>query len=349
MTSRRRSSLVLALIAAVAAVIASSSLVTGCRTVGETIPGCDQPPRRTLSWQARFLKACMSVRRRCARHSGELDVARQRADIQSAVRRFKPLGAIQCEAVSAGGVPAEWIAPQGRQPTGVVLYLHGGSFTSGSITSHRALAGNVALASASRSLLIDYRLAPEHPFPAALEDACAAYEWLLSQGNAPDQIVLAGDSAGGTLALALLVYLRDRDRPLPAAAVCLSPGPDLTFSGESWVFNARKDVLIDEREVRQAVALYLNGADPRAPLASPYFADLAGLPPLLIQVGAHEVFLSDASRFAEKAGQAGVAVTLEVWPGMQHVWQFAAKLLPEGRSAICRIGRFVDAAFRHAL
>jgi acetyl esterase/lipase len=256
------------------------------------------------------------------------------------------MGAIRSEPVEASGVPAEWIIPEGLESAQVILFLHGGSFTAGSIASHRTLAANVAIAARSRALLIGYRLAPEHPFPAAVEDAVAAYEWLLSQGYAPGQLVLAGDSAGGNLALALLVLLRDRRRPLPAAAVCLSPGPDLTFSGESWVFNAKKDILIEERKERQAVDLYLRGADPRTPLASPSFADLRGLPPLLLQVGSHEVLLSDVTRFAEKARLAGVEVTLEVWPDMQHEWQFAARLMPEGRQAISRIGEFVEAAFR---
>jgi monoterpene epsilon-lactone hydrolase len=290
----------------------------------------------------------MVAKRRLSPRSAELDVTRERADVESMAGMFKPMGAIRCDPVEANGVPAEWIVPQGLQPARVILFLHGGSFTAGSIASHRTLAGNVAITARSRVLLIDYRLAPEHPFPAAVEDAAAAYEWLLSGGSAPGRIVLAGDSAGGNLALALLVHLRDRRRPLPAAAVCLSPNPDLTYSGESWVFNAKKDILIDERKERQAVDLYLGGVDPRTALVSPYFADLRGLPPLLIQVGSHEVLLSDATHFAEKARQAGVEVTLEVWPGMQHEWQFAAKLMPEGRRAITRIGEFVEAVFRES-
>jgi acetyl esterase/lipase len=282
------------------------------------------------------------IKRRFSNQSGELDVERERADVESMAGMFKPLCPISCDSVVANGVPAEWIAPKDVQTTRTILFLHGGSFNSGSIASHRTLAGNVAFASSGRALLIDYRLAPEHPFPAAVEDAVAAYEWLLAQGYAPKQIVVAGDSAGGTLALALLIFLRDHNRPLPAAAVCLSPAPDLTFSGESWVFNSKKDLMLDERKERKAVEIYLRGADPRTPLASPYFGDLRGLPPLLIQVGSHELLLSDATRLAEKARDAGVDVTLEVWPGMQHEWQFAAKFLPEGRQAISHVGTFVE-------
>jgi acetyl esterase/lipase len=292
------------------------------------------------SWQARLLEIFLIVQRRLSGTSATLDVARERAEVESLAGLFKPLHAIRCQSAVGSGVPAEWIVPQGLTSSRTLLFLHGGSFNSGSITSHRSFAGSVAFASRARALLIDYRLAPEHPFPAAVEDSVAAYEWLLGQGCAPGQMVVAG----GTLALALLIWLRDRNRPLPAGAVCLSPAPDLTFSGESWVFNARKDLMLDERKERQAIEIYLQGADPHAPLASPTFGDLSGLPPLLIQVGSHEVLLSDAIHFAEKARRAGVDVTLDVWPEMQHEWHFAARFLPEGRQAIMQVGAFVEAA-----
>jgi monoterpene epsilon-lactone hydrolase len=294
------------------------------------------------SLQARALETWLRMRRLFDKSSGVLDVARERADVESMAGMFKPLGPIQCQPVVAGGVPAEWIVPAEVRPGRAILYLHGGSFNSGSITSHRTLAGNVALACKARALLLDYRLAPEHPFPAAIEDVVAACEWLLAQGIDPRQLIVAGDSAGGTLALALCIYRRDQGQPLPAAAVCLSPAPDLNFDSDSWIFNAKKDVMIDERKERTAVEIYLHGADPQAPLASPYYADLHGLPPLLIQVGSSECLLSDCQGFAEKAKAAGVDVTLEVWPGMQHEWQFAANIMPEGRQAIARVGEFVE-------
>ncbi len=296
-----------------------------------------------VSWQTRALEAYLVIKRLLSDQSGNLDVAKERADVETMAKMFKPLGPIRSEPAVANGVPAEWILPIGLEPARIVLFLHGGSFNAGSIVSHRTLAGNVALAAEARALLIDYRLAPEHPFPAATDDALAAYQWLLAERIPPRQIVIAGDSAGGSLALALLVQLRDLRQPLPAAAVCLSPAPDLTFSSESWTFNARKDLMLDARKERKSVEIYLKGADPRGPLASPTFANLAGLPPLLIQVGSQELLLSDAERFAEKARTAGVDVTLEVWPGMQHEWQFAADFLPEGRRAIARVGEFVKA------
>jgi phosphinothricin tripeptide acetyl hydrolase len=299
--------------------------------------------RIMVSWQTRALEAFLIVNRWLSGSSGELDVKKERAEVESLARMFKPMGPIRCEAIDANGIPAEWILPADREPRRTVLFLHGGSFNSGSITSHRTLAGNVALACEARSLLIDYRLAPEHPFPAGLEDSLAAYRWLLEQGVAPGRLAVAGDSAGGSLVLSLLLQARDQKLPLPAAAVCLSPAPDLTFSSASWTFNARNDLMLDARKERMAVQIYLRDTDPRDPLASPVFADLRGLPPLLIQIGSRELLLSDAEALAAPAKAAGVDTSLEMWPGMQHEWQFAASFLPEGRKAIERVGEFVKA------
>ncbi len=300
-----------------------------------------------VSWQTHVLELYLKINRPSNGTSAILDVAKSRAKVESMASMFKPFGKIHSQAVTAAGIPAEWILPEQLQPGRTILFLHGGSFNCGSITSHRTLAGNVAIACQARVLLIDYRLAPEHPFPAGIEDVIKTYDWLLSQGNTPDQIVIAGDSAGGTLTLNLLIHLRDQHQPLPAAAVCLSPAPDLTFSGESWNTNAKKDLMLDERKERQSVKIYLNEVDPRSPLASPSFADLHGLPPLLIQIGSYEVLLSDVELFAAQAKASGVAVTLQVWPHMQHEWQFAARFLPEGRRAIAQIGSFVNAIFSH--
>jgi len=296
-----------------------------------------------VSWQTRALEIYLRVNRLFSGSSNELDVAKERRDTESMAGMFKPIGKIRCEPVTANGIPAEWIIPKDEKPDGAILFLHGGSFNAGSISSHRPLAGNVAIASKTRTLLIDYRLAPEHPFPAGIEDSIKAYEWLLAQGFSPDRTVIAGDSAGGTFALNLLIHLRDTHQALPAAGVCLCPAPDLTFSGESWKFNAKKDLLLVESKERKSIEIYLRDVDPRSPNVSPSFADLNGLPPLLLQVGSHELLLSDVEHFAEKAKAAGVDVTLEVWPGMQHDWQFSANILPEGRRAVLSIGEFIEA------
>jgi len=296
------------------------------------------------SWQARILETYLRIKNRLGDQSGRLDVAKERDDVESMAGMFKPIGPIERSPVTASGVPAEWITPRDVRPGRTILYLHGGSFNAGSIVSHRPLAGNVAIACQARALLIDYRLAPEHPFPAGLDDTVAAYEWLLAQGVAPAQLVVAGDSAGGTLTLALLIHLRDRQRPLPAAAVCLSPAPDLSSSSGFMSSTCKEDCMLDQRKERTAVDIYLRGADACAPLASPYYADLRGLPPLLIQVGSKEMLCPDCQHFAEKAKAAGVDVTLEVWPDMQHEWQFAASIMPEGRQAIARVGEFVERA-----
>lgn len=298
-----------------------------------------------VSWQTRALEIYLRINRVFSGNSSELNIAKERAEVEAMASMFKPMGEIRCEPVMANGIPAEWIIPKEEKPGRAILFLHGGSFNSGSIVSHRTLAGNVALSSNARTLLIDYRLAPEHPFPAGINDTVKAYEWLLAQGFASNQIVVAGDSAGGTLTLNLLIHLRDNNQALPVAAVCLSPAPDLTFSGESWVFNATKDLMLVERKERESIEIYLREFDPRSPLVSPSFADLHGLPPLLIQIGSYELLLSDVERFAEKAKAAGVDVTLEVWQGMQHEWQFAGKFLPEGKRAISRIGEFVETIF----
>jgi acetyl esterase/lipase len=211
----------------------------------------------------------------------------------------------------------------------------------GSINTHRDLASRLSLAAAARVLLIDYRLAPEHPFPAAVDDATAAYRWLLSSGADPSHMVIAGDSAGGGLTVATLVALRDAGTPLPAAGVCLSPWVDLECSGESMTTKAAADPMVRRDGLMKMAEWYLAGQPPRTPLAAPLYADLSGLPPLLIQVGTAEVLLDDSTRLAERARKAGVTVTLEPWEDMIHVWQAFAALLPEGRQAIDRIGEFI--------
>lgn len=249
---------------------------------------------------------------------------------------------VQCQPVDAGGVPGEWIAAPGADAERVILYLHGGGYSIGSIKTHRELVSRIARASGARALAIDYRLAPEHPFPAAVEDSTAAYRWLLSTGVDPARIAIAGDSAGGGLTVATLIALRDAGDPLPAAAVCLSPWVDMEGIGESMTTKADLDPMVTREDLVEGAKMYLGDADPRTPLAAPLYADLTGLPPLLMQVGTAETLLNDSTRLADHARSAGVDATLEVWDNMIHVWQAFALMLPEGQVAIDRIGEFVQ-------
>jgi acetyl esterase/lipase len=221
--------------------------------------------------------------------------------------------------------------------------LHGGGYVIGSINTHRAMIARIARASNARALAIDYRLAPEHPFPAAVDDATAAYKWLLAEGYEPGKIVIAGDSAGGGLTLAALVALRDSGVPMPAGAVPISPWTDLEGTGESVRSRAAKDPMVTPGNLAESAKQYYGAHDPRDPLVSPLHANFRGLPPMLIHVGDAEILLDDATRVAERAKLAGVKVELEVWDDMIHVWHVFAKLLPEGQQAIDKIGKFVIA------
>lgn len=295
----------------------------------------------TFSWQYRLLSAYFRIQRTFSSSSGRVDLVKERRELEKLGETFKPLVPIDCRKETAHDVPVEWVVPSGSSGKRTIFFLHGGSYVSGSLDSHRSFAANIAHAADARALNIGYCLAPENPFPAALEDAAAAYRWLLERHASPDQVVLAGDSSGGSLVLALALYLRDRGEPLPAAVVSLSPMTDMLMTGQTWASNARSDILIYPHKEREFARLYLGGADPRSPYVSPHYADLKGLPPLFIQVGTVEVLRSDSTRLADRARAAGVDVTLEEWEGMQHDWHFGASFLPEGRQAIARIGEFV--------
>ena len=243
--------------------------------------------------------------------------------------------------VDAGGVPAEWVVSAGADGDRVLLYLHGGAYQIGSPATLRHMVALLSGAAKARVLSVDYRLAPEHPFPAAVDDAIAAYRWLLAGGTDPASVAFAGDSAGGGLALGTLVALRDAGEPLPAAVVVLSPWTDLALTGESLRSRAAADVMIKPAGMAETAAAYLAGQDPRHPYASPLYADLHGLPPVLIHVGDAEVILDDSTRFAARAKGYGVGVTIEVWDEMPHVWHAFAGLLPEADQAIERIGSWL--------
>jgi len=259
---------------------------------------------------------------------------------------FHPPEDVKIEPTTIAGRPAEWHTPAHTTPSRVLIYFHGGGYVSGSLISHRHLVAMLAKATDCRALALDYRLAPEHPFPAALDDATACYHQLLEEGIAPENIAFAGDSAGGGLTLATMLNLREKGTPLPSAAACLSPWTDLAITGNSIQTNADKDLLLDPKGLTLAGLGYLNNQDTKNPLASPLYADLTGLPPMLIQVGEPEMLFDDASRLAENARKANVEVTFEPWPEMFHVWQLVAPVLPEGEQAIQRIAQFFKHHFR---
>jgi len=240
-----------------------------------------------------------------------------------------------------GGIPAIECHADGGAGEGALLYFHGGGYVVGSARGYRGLPANLGRAAGLPAFAIEYRLAPEHPFPAAIEDAVTAYRALLERGVDAGRIVLAGDSAGGGLAVAAMLALREQGLPLPAAALLLSPWADLACEGRSFVSKVEEDPSLTPAGLRAMAGHYLQGADPRDPLASPIFADLSGLPPLMIQVGSSEILLDDAVRLAGAAGAGGTAVRLEIWPEMIHVWQSFAFMLPEGREAIEAAGRFL--------
>ena len=245
------------------------------------------------------------------------------------------------EQVGAGGVSAEWISTPGVADDRVVMYLHGGGYMIGSMRTHRAPLSYLSRVSGARVLGLNYRLAPEHPFPAAVEDSVAAYRWLLEEGISPGRIVIGGDSCGGGLTIATLVALKYFGYPLPAGGISHSGWTDLAHTGGSFESKAEEDPLIDRDMLEGMAAAYLGDRSRTTPLASPYYADLSGLPPLLVQVGTAEVLLDDSLRLADKAKAAGVDVTLEVWDDMPHVWQAFVSFLPEAKQSLDSCGNFV--------
>jgi acetyl esterase/lipase len=247
------------------------------------------------------------------------------------------------EEITVNNIPSLWINTPESVKEQVVLYLHGGGYCQGSITTHKGLGYRISRASKSRILLVDYRLAPENPYPAALEDSVTAYKWLIDkEGINPQNIVISGDSAGGGLTAATLLKLRDDGVTLPAGGVLLSPWTDLDGTGDSVRTNRRLDPILTADILFFAANLYVGDDDPKNPYISPLYADLKGIPPLLIQVGTAEIILDDSTRFAEKAKSAGVEVTLDVWEDMLHVFQAFALWAPEGMQAIEKIGEFIQ-------
>jgi epsilon-lactone hydrolase len=273
------------------------------------------------------------------------DVPTLRAAFNELMAQVAVAADVQQKSVALGGVGAVEVTIHGTEADNVILYFHGGVYVIGSAVASVPLVGDLVRRTAAKAFTLDYRLAPEHPYPAAVEDAQAAYEGLLGQGIDPGQIALAGESAGGGLAVATLLALREAGRPLPSGAFLMSPYADLTLSGETLAEKRGVDPLLTPDGLRLRVADYVAGADATDPGISPIFGDLSGLPPLLIQVGSHEILLSDALRLAGRAATADVQVTLEVTPGVPHVFQAYAALLDEAGAALDRASSFLKTQF----
>jgi epsilon-lactone hydrolase len=292
------------------------------------------------SWQAHVMDAFMRVGVK-PRLAGKTDLARARAILSSGTLPV-PSGAVYREA-TLNGVRGERVVSAQGATKRMLLYLHGGGYFTGSARAHRPITTSFAKAG-FEVFAPEYRLAPENPYPAAVDDAEAAWDGLIGLGHRADTIAISGDSAGGGLALALMIRLRDKGKALPAAAALFSPWTDLAVTGESVTSNARRDPLFVARGVQAAADWYLNGAEPRTPEASPLYAALAGLPPLFIEVGEREILRDDSTRLAARAEADGVGATLNVWPVVPHVWQIACAFLPEGRRSLERTAAFLHGA-----
>jgi monoterpene epsilon-lactone hydrolase len=293
-----------------------------------------------VSFQGRVLHRAMSWFYGWVFPAG-MPVEKLRQRVNSGMAEPVPRGVVWEESL-LNGVAGEWIRPPDAPAERVLLYLHGGGYVTKSPAMHRVLVARLAQACGAQAFMADYRLAPEFPFPSALEDATACYRGLLAQGIAPSQIVIAGDSAGGGLAVALLLHLRDAGDPLPAAACLISAWLDCTLSDPEMGQRQKLDPFLREKDLRLWIAHYCAEHSPKNPLISPLWADLHGLPPLLLEVGELEILLGDSLRMAEKAQAAGVEVTLKRWQGMIHVFPLFAGMVPEGKAAIAEMGAFLQ-------
>lgn len=270
-----------------------------------------------------------------------VEVTRRRLALVGRLVPLPPRGTL-VKRIDLDGVKAVSVATAESRSDRHVLYLHGGGHVAGKPALYRDFIWRLAAATRAVAVIVDHRLAPEHPYPASLDDVVNAYRALLAQGADPRRMAVMGESSGGGLMLAMLLRLRDDGTPLPAAAVALSPWTDLALTGNSLKLNAKADPMIRSEEAPRLASQYLAGTDPRAPYASPLYGDPAGLPPTLIQVGSDEVLLDDSVRMAERMRAAGCEVELEIWPRMPHAWHVWARMMPEARAAIERIGAFVQ-------
>ena len=287
-------------------------------------------------------KDAMFEARRAATGTPEPTVDEMRAGMEAMLAALPPINGVSTEAVQIAGLPAEWSVPTGTDPVGTILYLHGGGYFQGSVATHRRLVAALCLGGGTRGLSVGYRLAPEHRFPAAVDDAVAAYRWLISDGGEePSRVIVAGDSAGGGLTFAALIALRDAGDPTPAGGFGISPWTDLAGTGQSLVTRRDQDPLIDPGGVHEMAARYAGDTDRRHPLVSPLYGDLNGLPPLLIHVGGAEVLYDDAARMADAARKAGVEVEFADWPEAFHVWHMMAGMIPEADEAVAAAGAWI--------
>lgn len=273
----------------------------------------------------------------------EVPLEQQRQALEAIGAQAQLPDGVKVERGELAGMPAEWIGPADCSSDHVLLHLHGGGYVMGSCGSHRGLSAWIADSVGFQVVLPEYRLAPEYPFPAALDDAQSAYRGLLARGLTPSKIAIVGDSAGGGLALATLLALRDAGVPLPGAAVLLSPWTDMTLSGESLETRAAIDPWLEPGLLEPFSKLYRGDTETTDPRISPVFGDFTGLPPMLVQVGDQEILLSDSTRLVERAKAAGVELRLEIGPELWHVWQLFAPALPDANEALARVGEFVRA------
>ena len=298
----------------------------------------------SISFKSRFWRTIL----RATFKNKKLSIAELRAN---GVKNSKMLGEVSknitVEKINMEGIQAEWLIPfpSSAHSEKVILYLHGGGYITGSIEDHRMMCGLLANATETKVLIPEYRLAPEHPFPAALDDALKVYQWLLDQGYSSTNMIIAGDSAGGGLSIATVLALKEKSGSLPAAVVCLSPWADLALTGQSHTTKAKAEAILNKDVLHEWALCYTDESNLTNPLVSPIHGDFHGFPPLLIQVGSEEILLDDSTLLAEKAKSAGVDVTLKIWDGMWHVWQALGDLIPENKKTFEEIGQFVQRQF----
>jgi acetyl esterase/lipase len=293
-----------------------------------------------VSWQSRFIDKALRALINKRPAPGD-SVEKMRAQYARVAKWLSRLDIeVEIKPVKAGRTRAEWIIPEEVQDHRVILYLHGGGYVAGSPETHRNIVARLCEASAARGLLVDYRLAPEHKFPAAVEDALDAYQWLLGQGIDPKGIAIAGDASGGGLAIATCMALRDAQAPMPSAVVAMSPWSDLAMTSWSALTHRNQDAAQSMTLLALQARHYLQAKNPTEPLASPLYGDFRGLPPLLVHVGANEILRDDATRLSQKADEGGAEMSVEVWAGMPHAFQFYS-MLPEAAGSLARLGSFI--------